>query len=69
MRYIYTDEGLYGEDYGDIQAPSFLGAKEHAHAVDTRHSFLRPFSPPTRGPGDELLDLLFLEACLDSPQD
>ena len=36
-KYALTEE-LYGEDYGDIQAPSF---PEHAHAVDTRPSFLR----------------------------
>ena len=42
QRYIY------------IKAPSFLGATEHAHAVDIRPSFLRPFfSMCTRGPGDE----------------
>ena len=40
-------EEVYGGDYGDTQAP---GAMEHAHAVDTRPSFLRA---RTREPGDE----------------
>ena len=39
-RYALLTEELYGEDYRDLQAPSFLGATEHAHAVDTRPSFL-----------------------------
>ena len=36
-KYVLLTKELYGED---IQAPSFLGATEHVHAVDTRPSFL-----------------------------
>ena len=53
-KYVLVMKELNGEDYTDIQAPSFLGATKHACAVDTRPSFSLPLFPLcARGPGDE----------------